>query len=317
MADRRGARLNIAMTEGLYTCNTPSFDQVECCRTVRGMSVLPPHEALDKELFADPGQWARLEYACKSVGTKLPRARSGSQLGCGHGASSGTVHRWRAVYQTRRDDWIPYREHGERRQARRCSAEEVGELPVWVQRVVHVVASITGCRVVRPASRRHVVASGRQRAGTTRWSTLGFEGSCVPSARRLVRVCFPTWASQTDPCFVCCCAIRDWRTLDGINKLEWSWSKKTTDMYLAACTANECRVIVNTPYRPCPDRTQGKSLHVDLPALGLLKRDRLEPSHEVPDIGPIESVDTPFVATFWRRSMETMARHRNPITAPG
>ena len=27
--------LNIAMTEGLYTCNTPSFDQVECCRTVR------------------------------------------------------------------------------------------------------------------------------------------------------------------------------------------------------------------------------------------------------------------------------------------
>ena len=58
---------------------------------------------------------------------------------------------------------------------------------------------------------------------------------------------FPTWASQTDPCFVCYCARRNWRTLDGINMLEWSWSKKTTDMYLAVCTANECRVIVDTP----------------------------------------------------------------------
>ena len=107
------------MTEDLYTCNTPSFDQVECCRTVRGMSVLPPHEALHKELLADPGQRAGGRCACKRVGAKQLRARSGSQLGCGHGASRGTVHRWRAVCRTRRDDWIPYREHGERRQARR------------------------------------------------------------------------------------------------------------------------------------------------------------------------------------------------------
>ena len=54
-----------------------------------------------------------------------------------------------------------------------------------------------------------------------------------------------------------------------------------------------------------------------MPALGLRKRDRLEPSHGVPDIGSFESVDTPFVATFWRHSMETMARHRNPVIAPG
>ena len=108
--------------------------------------------------------------ACKRVGTKLPRARSGSQLGWEHGASRGIVHRWRAVYRKTRDAWIPYREHDELRQARRCSAEEVGELPVWVQRVVHVtcslsvvgvVTSTTGCRhAARPESRRRAVASG-------------------------------------------------------------------------------------------------------------------------------------------------------------
>ena len=36
---------------------------------------------------------------------------------------------------------------------------------------------------------------------------------------------------------------------------------------------------------------------------------------EVPDTG--SGVATTFVATFWQRTMETMARHRNPIIAPG
>ena len=90
---------------------------------------------------------------------------------------------------------------------------------------------------------------------------------------------FPAWASQTDPCFVCCCPRRNWRTLDGINMLEWSWPKKTTDMYLAACTANECRVIVDTPtvraliagsleYDKDSRGAQGRLLRVDLPAFG-------------------------------------------------
>ena len=37
----------------------------------------------------------------------------------------------------------------------------------------------------------------------------------------------------------------------------------------------------------------------------------------MPDTGSFESVDTPFVVTFWRRSVETMARHRKRIIAPG
>ena len=82
--------LNIVMTEALYTYNTPSFDQVDCCRAVRGMSVLPPHEVMHKDFLSDRGQRARLEDAVLAVGAKLPRARSCSQLGCEHGASRGT-----------------------------------------------------------------------------------------------------------------------------------------------------------------------------------------------------------------------------------
>ena len=64
----------------------------------------------------------------------------------------------------------------------------------------------------------------------------------------------------------------------------------------------------------CDKGAQGRALRIDLPEPGLPKRDRLEPSRGVSDIGSFGRFDN--VPTLWRRSMETMARHRNPIIVP-
>ena len=58
----------------------------------------------------------------------------------------------------------------------------------------------------------------------------------------------------------------------------------------------------------------GRCLRVDLPEFGLNAGDRLEPSTDNPDIiGFDEWVAFPRYAMFWRPSLETMTRHRNPM----
>ena len=53
----------------------------------------------------------------------------------------------------------------------------------------------------------------------------------------------------------------------------------------------------------------------DLPEYGLRAGDRLEPSKNVPDVGAffVFIVAFPVVVLFWRATMETSARHRNPL----
>ena len=47
----------------------------------------------------------------------------------------------------------------------------------------------------------------------------------------------------------------------------------------------------------------------------LKENDRLEPSETLPDVGAIfDDIDKfPIDVTFWRSSLETLTRHRNPI----
>ena len=58
---------------------------------------------------------------------------------------------------------------------------------------------------------------------------------------------------------------------------------------------------------------RGRCLLGDIPTMGLRKRDRLEPSVELPDTGDLHDGVLPLVQTFWRRSEETMVRHRSPL----
>ena len=51
----------------------------------------------------------------------------------------------------------------------------------------------------------------------------------------------------------------------------------------------------------------------DIPELGLAEDDRLEPSPDVRDVGLFEDLTPPFTVTFWRCSLDTITRHRNPL----
>ena len=59
---------------------------------------------------------------------------------------------------------------------------------------------------------------------------------------------------------------------------------------------------------------RGRALLQPIPRWALMQRDRLEPKKLLPNVAHFERVETfPVVVLFWRRMMETRARHRNPI----
>eukprot|EP00973_Karenia_brevis_P056843 7909186-Karenia_brevis.AAC.1 len=65
------------------------------------------------------------------------------------------------------------------------------------------------------------------------------------------------------------------------------------------------------------DGARGRRVTRAMPEYNLKVNDRLEPSPNLLDTGDLESSEVyPIIVTFWRPSMETCTRHRNPIIDP-
>ena len=135
---------------------------------------------------------------------------------------------------------------------------------------------------------------------------------------------FPTWADKAHPCPGCFCTHDDWDSCEGVSPIEFPFAEKTQDSYDAACHACEIQVLVSSlhvlrlitshlEYDKTLSGSRGRSLIADLPTLNLMRKDRLEPSDFVPDIGNLKEDRIPFTATFWRRTSESATRHRNPL----
>ena len=62
---------------------------------------------------------------------------------------------------------------------------------------------------------------------------------------------------------------------------------------------------------------KGRVLRQGIPAMHLREHDRLEPSSAVSDVGAFEQLAVPFRATFWRSSLDTLTRRRNPLFSAG
>ena len=137
---------------------------------------------------------------------------------------------------------------------------------------------------------------------------------------------FPAWNSIC-PCLFCGATRNNMYDVTNVMPNAVAWPEHTSDEYDKACRDCEIYVSIDKEQHVLivanlqPDsrlHTHGRTLQVDIPALLLRKKDRLEPCTSVPDTGTGFDNLSCFPATvlFWRASCETRARHRNPIIDP-
>ena len=135
---------------------------------------------------------------------------------------------------------------------------------------------------------------------------------------------FPTWASAEFPCLWCWSDKESMFALQGMSPVRFPFRLSTMEDYEAACARCEVEVVIETRgmqarvasllhYDKRKGGSRGRALKDHVPELKLCQGDRLEPSAGCEDVGAFEHLDPPFVAVFWRCSLETRAKHRNPI----
>jgi hypothetical protein len=129
---------------------------------------------------------------------------------------------------------------------------------------------------------------------------------------------FPTWHSSDHPC-LWCRADRD--TLYDA-RAEWELTGHAS--YELACDRCEVHVQITSHaallqvaqllfYDKRTYGKRGRCLKAAVPALGLLKGDRLEPTPRLQDVAKFETQAVPCTVTFWRKTEETSTKHRNPL----
>ncbi len=113
-----------------------------------------------------------------------------------------------------------------------------------------------------------------------------------------------------------------------LSPISTGFPKRTIETYIAACDACETTVTVTAAvldglkqalvHDKTSDGSRGRTLMSDrFEGIGLIRKDRLEPSWWLRDVSSLEFTRVPFTAVFWRRLCETSARHRNPLFSRG
>ena len=130
------------------------------------------------------------------------------------------------------------------------------------------------------------------------------------------------WNSEA-PCPMCFVEKGNLYDTEEISDAGLSFPRKTGRTYDAACRACELpRVFSNDQLGTlrenlCFERGKkgimGLGLQCDIDTLNLARRDRLEPTSQMPDHGAINDMVGPVSLLFWRRSSETSVRRRCPI----
>jgi hypothetical protein len=135
---------------------------------------------------------------------------------------------------------------------------------------------------------------------------------------------FPTWRHLEYPCLWCRCDRDSLYLFDDMDASGLPWDATVAADYESACVRCERHVVITTQgqrervlealfYDKRTLGSRGRSLDKDLPEFNLSAGDRLEPSPGCPDVGDLEHVALPATLVFWRPSMETLTKHRNPL----
>ena len=132
---------------------------------------------------------------------------------------------------------------------------------------------------------------------------------------------FTSWAASLAPCLFCRCTQASLADLGGWSPLSPVHALVGHADFEAACgacaqkrrlTKADWQLVKNSlAYVKASDGPRGRALLCDLPSLGLLKHDRLEPDLVLQGIAWFdEALSPPVSCTVWRRSLETRVRRR-------
>ena len=162
--------------------------------------------------------------------------------------------------------------------------------------------------------------------------SLGFKAVCLyvktDWAELVHTLGFPSWQDSFNPCAFCFSPWEEMGSFRGFSALRMPHAPKTAAHYAAACTnaevwvdlssADIAKIRANLYYeKRSGHRFRGRVLSVDMDEHGLKKGDRLEPTHDFPDVGRFVPEQAPRRAKFWRSTEQTSTRWRNPIFDEG
>ena len=153
------------------------------------------------------------------------------------------------------------------------------------------------------------------RGGDMASQPLGFRGCllfCKADWSELVHTFgFASWGTQGHPCPFCACSSENWLAEPwAFDAMSWRFDAKDFPRYDVACrsceflktipTASALRQVrASLSYDRRRAGCRGRGLDCDLPELGLLKGDRVEPSPAMPDVcGGHDICDAPVTLTF-------------------
>lgn len=338
----RVLKLDSELMKGAYLLEVPGHDKFALSRTQAKLPVLPPHECLEKSISQGGSlsaqrlrvsvrekDWASQYYAHPVVQGAAPEEAVWPLAlyvdGVPFQKRDGLIafYAYDLVTNTRHLCTVL-------RKSELCKCGCLGWCSLWPV-LAFLEWSFAALATGTKPTRRH---DGRpfgdgdqtrsEQAGQVmlKGAVVHVKGDWAEIAQTFA---MPMWNHNTNPCFKCCATKEDLRSLGALSPMSDPFRKKTAEMYEEACKACERKVEVKNRhihgrllgllvYDRRPNGRRGRVLSEDFQSLGLKAGDRLEPTHQLPDVAAFDQVaEFPATFTFWRVGNESLTRHRNPL----
>lgn len=319
----------------MYTVKVPGHSRSDMSRTAHDMVMKPPHEELSKEFDANPGAaegssadaWSESYFAHPVVRANPEKRIIPFALyldGIGFTRTDGMIGIFvYSLYTLKRHLVAVLRKSHLCRCGCRgwCSLYPIFSVIRW-----SVAALASGMWPSAP----HIGEWGprdehrREKSG----QIFGFVGVLLQVkgdwSEFSHTLGLADWSSKLHPCLFCAATRADRFDAARFSRVDSRWRELDHRDFDEACARCERWVTITQeqhgrikPLLQYNTGGAGRSLLQDIPELGLLRHDRLEPHSGLEDVAAFDKLSAfPARVLFWRRAEETRARHRNPLWEP-
>ena len=249
-----------AAEDNFYYLDVPCSSRADCCRTVRKLPAIPPHEAIAEELQNQPELHAKLGLAIADRALPPAYFQNVVVAEAGPAASVFPLGLYMdGVPLTRHDGllgfWIYNILSGSRklvavlRKSEHCNCGCRGWDSIF-QVLLFLRWSLTCMKAgVHPGRRHDGAAFDEEDRLSLAGAPLGFHAALIfikgDLAEYAATMGFPSVMSHANPCFGCTATIATRANLRGLSALGMAGCK-TLEGYIAACEACTIRVTVNS-----------------------------------------------------------------------